>query len=661
MCGIAGVFDLRQKGSVGERAYQMSQTLAHRGPDGQAVWVDATGAVALAHRRLSIIDLSETGRQPMISACGRFVISYNGELYNSEDLRTRLRQCGARFRGTSDTEVLIEAIARWGVRAALEQVNGIFAFAVWDEHERRLSIARDRLGVKPLYWSLRNGTFLFASELRAMAALPEFDRTLNLAAVGGFLRRSYIGAPETIYGAAHSLLPGTLLEIDARGNERSESYWSLADVVAAGANDRASRPDDRVAIDELEALLSDSIQRQLVSDVPLGAFLSGGIDSSTVVALMQRIAGRRVRTFSIGFHDPRLDEAGSAKAVAAHLGTEHTELYVTPAEAQAVVPELARIYDQPLANASQVPTLLLCRLARRDVTVAISGDGGDELFFGYSRYRKALFAYNSLSRLPAATRHVGRRLMPLLGCTTQDEQEPPRQAAASFGRKAWHAARMLRFASRDVRDVYQHFTTHWPDTARLVPGSCCDDEVWEAAKGRFGTLPELMMYYDALTYMPDDVLAKVDRASMSVGLEARVPILDHRLVEHAWRLPIDMKLRAGVSKWLLRQVLYRHVPRALVDRPKSGFGAPMGQWMRGPLRDWSEQMLSAESLKAHGLFDAQLVRRIWERHVMEVADLSAWLWPIVMLQAWIAETETERPAPARSRPASDPLVTQGTA
>lgn len=637
MCGIAGIWDRNGTQALEPRVRRMTDALVTRGPDRGGMWIDPDARIALGHRRLSIIDLSETGSQPMSSACGRYSITYNGELYNTRELREQLALRNVSFRGWSDTEVLVNAIAEWGLDAALGKINGIFAFAVWDRHTRTLSLARDRVGVKPLFWSYVNGKLLFASEVRALAALPEFDRSLDMEAIGSFLQYNYVRAPMTIYRSARALEPGCVMTIPVNGAPASHRYWDLAAIVAGTSGERGRDVDPKEEVDRLEALLLDAVGRQLVSDVPIGAFLSGGVDSSTVVALMQKIAARPVSSFSIGFEMPEFNEAEMARTVAAHLGTEHTELVVMEKDALDCVPDLPAIYDQPLADPSTIPTYLLCRLARKHVTVALSGDGGDELFYGYSRYGQAARVHSRLRPLPRIVRSLVGQSVEAIGGRHFRRRGFERQG--KIARLGWHAARLIDYASDDVKDVYLHFLTHWSEPGMVAPDAVRDEARWQASKRATPHFHELLMFHDTLTYMTDCVLAKVDRASMASSLEVRVPLLDHRVMELAWSLPQTLKHREGVGKWCLRQVLYRHVPQALVDRPKAGFGAPIGSWLRGPIRNWAEYLLSESVLRKWGVIDPVVAREVWSAHLSGKVDVSGRLWPLLMLQGWLEETQ----------------------
>jgi asparagine synthase (glutamine-hydrolysing) len=634
MCGVAGFLDLERRAGTQELealGRAMAATLNHRGPDAHGVWSDAESGMVLGHTRLSIVDLSPAGAQPMVSSCGACVIAYNGEIYNAADLRPELEARGRKFKGHSDTEVLVEAIAEWGVEPTVKRLIGMFAFALWDRRTRTLSLVRDRLGIKPLYFGKHDGRILFASELKAFEVLPNWRPELDLGALASFMRLAYVPAPRSIYRDIGKLEPGHIAVIDAAGKVEVSRFWSLGEVVERGKANPLDL-DDRQAIDMLETLLGDAVGRRLVADVPLGAFLSGGIDSSTVAAMMKMRSNAPVRTYSIGFKEEGYNEAPQARAVAGHLGTEHTELYVSPAEAQAVIPDLPSIYDEPFADSSQVPTYLLSKLTRRHVTVALSGDGGDELFAGYTRHRFARLA----ERVPEP---LGQALACGLGVAGPALWDrvlrllPASKRPRLGGDKMMKAASLFRAGSEGG---YLSLVSAFDAPEAIVPGAReVRGPIFDAQLAK--SLPDpldRMQYLDTVTYLPDDILTKVDRASMAVALEARVPLIDHRVVEFAWKLPSRFKLRGGKGKWLLRQVLYRHVPKELVERPKSGFAVPIDAWLRGPLRAWAEELLSPRRLAEGGLLAPAPIRTRWREHLEGTRNWHASLWNVLMFQAW---------------------------
>lgn len=655
MCGIAGFWDASHALAAGDGlavVRRMTDALGHRGPDDAGHFQDAAAGVALGHRRLAVIDLSPEGHQPMASAGGRYVIVFNGEVYNHRQLRRELAASGAAFRGRSDTEVMLAAIEQWGLEAAVRRFVGMFAFALWDRRERSLALVRDRLGIKPLYYGWVGPLFVFGSELKALRSCPGFANPVNRDALCLLLRHNYIGAPHAIYQGIRKLQPGTWLEVDQRMAMArvdaetlaagAQAYWSAREAVHAGVADRLRLP-DAAATDELEALLRDAVGLRMEADVPLGAFLSGGVDSSLVVALMQAQAARPVQTFSIGFHEKGYDEAVYARAVARHLGTEHHELYVTARDALDVVPKLPSMFDEPFSDSSQIPTFLLSRLARSRVTVSLSGDGGDELFGGYERYFKARAIERGLDWMPAplqrqAARSLARRpdfYASLLAGANRCV--PARMRLKRPHSKIGVLAGMLEAGPQEQR--YRLLMSHLRDPARVVlhaqePPTVLDHP---GLAPQVKEVFERMMFTDLVSYLPGDVLTKVDRASMAVSLEARVPLLDHRVAEFAWRIPMQQKVRGREGKWLLRQVLYRHVPRQLIDRPKQGFGVPMGAWLRGPLRDWAEALLEPRRLREEGYFEPGYVRAMFADHLAGRANEGGRLWDVLMFQAWLDE------------------------
>ena len=636
MCGIAGVLNLTSsRDQLEQNAIAMADSLAYRGPDDQGIWSDADAGVALTHRRLSIVDLSPAGHQPMISADGRFIITYNGEIYNFQDLRPELEAQGIKFRGHSDTEVMLEAIATYGVEATVKRLIGMFTIGLWDRRERTLTLVRDRLGIKPLYWAKFGDLFLFGSELKALRAYPGWTPRINRSAVAAFMRHNYIPAPHTIYEGVHKVEPGTVLTLPWNGEPKIKRFWDARTVAQAGLANPI-QVDDTELTDRLEALLRDAVRRRMVADVPVGAFLSGGINSSTVAALMKAANAGPVRTYTIGFELPGFDETTHSAAVARHLGTDHTELTVTAKEALNVIPQLPDMYDEPFADSSQIPTHLVSAMTRRHVTVALSGDGGDELFGGYNRYQMTGRLWRSFALLPASMRHT---LAGLLTAVSPDRWSqmlsivPASTRPRQVGEKLHKFATVLR-AEGDT-DLYRRLVTHW-DPSRVIPGATETKGVlWDPQiEQDFPGLLERMQFLDLVTYLPDDILTKVDRASMAVALEARVPLLDHRVVEFAWKIPRQTLMRYGVGKWPLRQVLYRHVPRELIERPKTGFAIPLGEWLRGPLRDWAETLLSEKRLRESELFSVPTVRQVWTEHLNGRRNWQHLLWDVLMLEAW---------------------------
>lgn len=635
MCGIAGCVDLSRTTSPQQLEVSidaMTSGLVHRGPDDRGTWVDAEAGLALGHRRLSIFDLSATGHQPMRSSCGRFTIVYNGEIYNHDDLRRDLASRGLSFRGTSDTEVLLEAIAGWGLDETLRRVNGMFAFALWNHTDRTLTLARDRIGIKPLYYGWTGRTFLFASELKALRRHPTFQPAVNRDALALLLEHSYIPAPASIYQGIRKLPAATTLTLtlDASpGGPQPVPYWSLAQIAELGSQNPFSGTQAQ-AIDALEELLRDAVHLRTQADVPLGAFLSGGIDSSTIVALMQAQDTHPVKAFTIGFDVPEYDESGNAAAIASHLGVEHFTHRVTAAEAQAVIPQLPTLYDEPFADSSQIPTYLVSTLAREHVTVSLSGDGGDELFGGYNRYSHIGRIWKKIAWLPIPLRKPAARCL---------------EATQSLRRRRGHEPGLWNgaLAARTAGELYHFLNRHW----RFPENVVIDGQPTPTPLSQFTTRPdrgnflEEMMFVDTLTYLPECILTKVDRASMGVSLEARVPLLDHRVVEFAWSLSAESKVVAGVGKWPLQKLLARHAPAQLLDRPKVGFGVPIDTWLRGPLRDWAEDLLSEQRLTREGYLNPAPIREKWSQHVAGECNWHYLLWDVLMFQAWLGASRTD--------------------
>jgi asparagine synthase (glutamine-hydrolysing) len=633
MCGIAGFF--RPAGLTGASAARvasaMADSLTHRGPDDAGTWTDADAGIALGHRRLAVLDLSPAGHQPMASASGRYVLAFNGEIYNHLEIRGELTtpRESTQWRGHSDTETLLAGFDRWGVAATLRRCVGMFAFAAWDREARALILARDRLGEKPLYYGWQGDTLLFGSEIKALRVHPSFSAEIDPTVVSMYLRHGYVPSPRSIYRGIHKLPPGTLLQQSAAGgptvNSEPRAYWSLSQVVRDGR----ARPFEGTAeeaVGRLEELLRRAVHGQSVADVPLGAFLSGGIDSTTIVALMQAQSSHPVRTFTIGFREAGYQEAPHAAAVARVLGTVHTQLELTPREAMTVIPQLAGMYDEPFGDSSAVATHLVAHLARQHVTVCLSGDGGDELFAGYTRYQETADAWRLISRVPGPVRRT------LAGACRAVARRRPFSAAS------WRVERMATYLSaRTARECYaaktlQQLATPLVLTRQESASTAADVAAATAVLG----IHEQMMYADTVGYLPDDILTKVDRAAMAVSLETRIPLLDHRIVEFAWSLPLDLKVRDRDSKWILKQVLYKYVPAALMQRRKRGFGIPVGEWLRGPLREWAEDLFAESRLRRDGILDAVPVRERWLRHLARLSTEDDFIWQLLMLQAWLA-------------------------
>jgi len=641
MCGLAGFFSRTSCSSdeLRNTVSRMTQTIAHRGPDDSGIWVNPSAGIALGFRRLAIVDLSALGHQPMTSSSVRFTLIFNGEVYNHVALRSDLQSRGWTFRGHSDTEVILAAFECWGIAEAVTRMVGMFAMAVWDSARRELSLIRDRLGIKPLFFYHHDGVISFGSELKAITAGPSFDRTIDRTALTAYLRYLYVPAPRTIFQHASKLMPGHILTIadPTAPLPPSIPFWTADAAARAGAANEFVGSDEE-AVEALEAVLGDAVRLRMQADVPLGALLSGGIDSSTVVALMQASATRPVKTFTIGFDESGFDEASHARAVANHLGTDHTELHLTGRDALAVVPRLADMFDEPLADPSQIPTFLVCQLARRDVTVALTGDGGDELFAGYNRYVSGERLIAGVQSWPRAIRRLSASGVARLAPRTWDRMGqvlqpvfPAITRTRSIGEKMHKIGDVLR--AHSTSGMYRSLLSAWQDPESLVFGEQ-EDSNFAAALHANGSLAlmEQMLLADQTSYLPDDLLAKVDRASMAVSLEARVPILDHRVVELSWRLPRHLKVRNGTGKWILRQILYKHVPRSLVDREKMGFSVPLTQWLAGPLRTWAGDLL----LSGHGgeLLRDAVVRREWDRFLAGNSRNAAGIWALVVFRAW---------------------------
>lgn len=633
----------------------MAKAIAHRGPDHSGVWVDAQTGIALGHRRLAILDLSPQGHQPMVSFSGRYVIAFNGEIYNYRAIRKELESPLSHsssamegevvcWSGHSDTEVMLAAFERWGVEGALSHFNGMFAFALWDRQDRVLHLVRDRLGEKPIYYGWMGDTFLFGSELKAMMAHPAWRGEIDRGALALYMRHTYIPAPYSIYTGIRKLLPAHILRISlptrSREAPQSRAYWSAKAAAEAGLR-HPFAGNEAEAVESLHDLLRDAVKLRMEADVPLGAFLSGGIDSSAVVALMQAQSTNPVKTFTIGFEVPSYNEAGFAKEVARHLGTEHAELYVTAAEAMGVIPNLPQIYDEPFADSSQIPTFLVSRMTRQHVTVALSGDGGDELFGGYKRYFWGRDIWRKVGWMPKSARVAMERGLTSLSPEGWDRifsamgiMLPRRLRANLAGEKLHKLAEVLGCASAEA--MYRGLVSFWEPRSVVLDASESPTALTD--RGQWADLPDFtqrMSFLDTVSYLPDDILAKVDRASMAVSLEGRMPLLDHRVAEFAWTLPLEIKIRGGKGKWPLRQILYKYVPKGLIERPKMGFGVPIDVWLRGPLREWAENLLDNTRVKKEGFLNPSIVCRKWSEHLSGSQNWSSQLWTVLMFQAWL--------------------------
>lgn len=646
MCGFSGFLggvtfeEFKCKHILSE----MTKLISHRGPDSDGEWIDLSAKIALGHRRLSILDLSPAGDQPMTSKSGKYVIVYNGEIYNHLALREELSSIEVmpHWSGHSDTETLLACFETWGIENTIMRCNGMFSFAVWCAEDKTLYLGRDRLGEKPLYfgWQDREGSrsFLFGSELKVFKPHPNFLGDIDRDALCLMMRYGYIPAPHSIYKGIHKLPPGNLLKVSLHDPEpKIWPYWSATEVAINGVRNPFSGTEVE-AIDSLELLLKDAVKRQMLSDVPLGAFLSGGVDSSTIVALMQAQSLTPIKTFSIGFNESKYDEAVYAKAVAKHLGTEHVEMYVTPEQALSVIPKLATLYDEPFADSSQIPTFLLSELVHKDVKVSLSGDAGDEIFCGYNRYQLVNNLWRKLNKIPLPIRHVVGRLLVSISPQMWDcvvGKIPGFKQYQNVGDKIHKGAAVV--SSKTIYELYLGLVSHWPKPELLVisgkePASNLA-EVWSYLT----ELDEIqrMMVLDSLSYLPDDILTKVDRAAMGVGLETRVPFLDSRIFEFAWKLPQKYKLKNKKTKWILRQVLYRYIPRKLIDRPKMGFGVPIDSWLRGPLKEWAENLIDEDRLRREGFFSPELIRKKWAEHLSGASNWQYQLWNVLMFQIWL--------------------------
>lgn len=643
MCGFTGFLTAKGRfhdASARKLLHDMADAIAHRGPDSDGYFVDASSGIGLAHRRLAILDLSPAGAQPMVSSSGRYVIVYNGEIYNHRALRTELDALGPpiRWHGHSDTEVMLAAFDRWGVVPTLERLNGMFAFALWDKERQVLTLARDRLGEKPLYYGYMGHGFLFGSELKSLTAHPDFSAQIDRQALTCFFRYNYIPAPFSIWQGILKLPAASYIEVSEAEKTISEPkiYWSLGDAAVKGVSNPLPEGDELT--DQVEVLLKDAIALRMEADVPLGAFLSGGIDSSVIVALMQIQSTRPVKTFTIGSDNPQFNEAEHARAVSNHLGTEHTSLYISGKDAIATIPQLPSIWDEPFADSSQIPTLLVSQLARRHVTVSLTGDGGDELFGGYNRYIKGMTLWNAGAKVPAPIR---RKIAQGLQTSTVAKNTaalmellPSRHRVLDVAGRLHKVGQLLLQDSPDA--VYSRMVAQCDDPASFVLDGI-DTPIAENRSPAFDDFRQQMMFRDTQTYLVDDILVKLDRAAMAVSLEGRVPFLDHRLVELAWRVPMTAKIKGGTGKQILRDILYRHVPKALIERPKMGFAVPVGAWLRGPLRDWAEDLLAPSRLQNEGLLNVTNVRAVWQNLLDGNESNVPNLWALLMFQAWLED------------------------
>jgi len=654
MCGITGIFGNLRKEEFDSSIHEMSATLNHRGPDDAGTWINEENGVAFGHQRLSIIDLSSAGHQPMVSHCGRFTTVFNGEIYNHLQLRDKLNTSANKqsWKGHSDTETLVTAFSQWGIEKTLQQLVGMFAIAVWDFKEKRLFLIRDRFGEKPLYYGWSNGVFLFGSELKALQKYKRFSNQIDRGALSLYMKYMYVPTPYSIFRDIYKLEPGCILQID-KGTKpptlplfapfrdqgiNIAQWYSISNMAQAGQKNLITDQND--AVDLIEKTLLESVRSQLISDVPLGAFLSGGIDSSVITALMQKVCKDPVKTFTIGFEESSFNEAIYAKEVSRHLGTEHHELYVTSSDAFKVIPHLPTLYDEPFADSSQIPTYLVSKLARESVTVSLSGDAGDELFGGYSRYLWGSRVWNKVRWMPLIVRQTLGVAINKISVNTWDSignSLPNSSRVSLMGDKAHRMAHRLKNV-KSLDDVYHSLVTEGykedglvvNDKAALITKLDNNDIVSGIVDSE-----HRMMLLDSLTYLPDDILTKVDRAAMGVSLETRIPFLDYRVAELAWRLPLDTKINNGETKWPIRQVLYKYVPKVLIERPKAGFAIPVGQWIRGPLREWAADLLNEERIRREGYFNPELVQQLWQQHLSGKYDWTPRLWAILMFQAWL--------------------------
>jgi len=640
MCGLVGFWAVNQTFHQNFLAVveNMAAQVESRGPDSYGSWCDQAAGIAFGHRRLAVVDLSLAGHQPMASANGRMVLIYNGEIYNADEIRKTLIEKGCRFHGNSDTEVILEACCVFGVEQTCRQLIGMFAFAVWDKRERKLYLVRDRLGIKPLYWGFKQGVLFFGSQVKSFFVHPAWKSKIDLNVLASYFRYNYVPAPHSIFTDIQKLRPAHILTVDQSGQVNESCFWDFDEVVRTGKSS-VDLQDESVLTDQLETLLKDAVNRRMVADVPLGAFLSGGIDSSMVVALMQAQSATPINTFSIGFHEAEYNEAPYAKTIAQHLGTTHHELYLGAKDAYTIIPGIPNWFDEPFADVSAIPTYLVSKMAREHVTVALSGDGGDELFGGYNRYLLGHHIWNKLSYIPSLMRRLLARGIQKVRPEHWDKMiqiMPDCLKMRQFGDRLHKLADILPIS--DARHFYQILISQWHHPNDLVMGGSefCHSNWIKPLDMGVNHFIEKMQYLDTLTYLPDDILTKVDRTSMAVSLEARVPLLDHRIVEFSWRLPLQMKVRGNTGKWLLRQVLNRYIPNSLIERPKMGFGVPIDHWLRNSLREWAEDLLSEDRLRAEGILNVRLVRDRWTEHLSGRRNWQYALWGVLMFQSWKA-------------------------
>lgn len=643
MCGITGFINSDvndNKDRLCNIISKMTSIISHRGPDDSGIWIDERKGIALGHRRLSIIDVSQAGHQPMVSQCGRYIIIFNGEIYNFQTIRSKIDEesYGLSWCSNSDTEVILAAISRWGLAGALKEFVGMYAFALWDRAEEALYLVRDRMGEKPLYYGWSSGVFLFGSELKPLCLHPAWRGEIDRDVLGLYFRNNYVPAPFSIYKNIFKLSPGTLFKLNLKSIAPDElpepvQYWSLLEAAKYGISNPFPGTDQE-AISELDKFLKEAIRGQMISDVPIGTFLSGGVDSSAVTALMQSQSSKPIRSFTIGFHDVAYNEADYANSVARYIGTDHTEVYVTPEECISVIPKLPTLYDEPFADSSQIPTYLVCKLARQSVTVCLSGDGGDEVFLGYNRHVQLDRLQKIFKNIPLSMRKLISTGLNILPASLM-ELILRKKKYGIFADQVQKIANII--TKSDPDEMYQSLTKYWEYPSEIVLGSnekqtlLTDKTLWPD----FANLLHRIMYIEHMTSLPDDMLVKVDHAAMGLGLETRVPFLDHRLVEFSWRLPLSMKYRNGLSKWILRQILYKFVPSSLIERPKSGFGIPIDVWIKGPLREWAEELLDENRLRNEGYLNARMVRTKWSEHLEGKRKWQPHLWSVLMFQSWL--------------------------